>query len=393
MKILILNHNLSGHGTYHRAWPVARGLAQRGWDVTFATVSARRKYRQTEREEEGVRVIESPQWTWPGLELDDGWGPLAVRTRKTLVWREKFDWVYSFAHPPVCSAPALLGKKHGAKLAYDWCDDYADGIFPQREALRNAASKKRPLKWRLQRMAEKRESALETLMAKDADKVTVIGRALRQKTLDAGVNEDRIRLVRSGADLEFFAPRPREEARRQLGLPLGKPLMVYMANYHPDERFLIDTLEKVLARCPDAQLAYTGPALVDPPIASRLIHLGRLDWEQVPLAIAAGDVSVLPMDDTPHNRARCPQKLMDYLASGRPIATCAVGEVEDLFRENRGIGIASEPTALDFADSICRILEMPQNKRDEMGRAARQAAEARCSWDRVVDEIDRFLRD
>ena len=89
MKILILNHNLSGQGTYHRAWPVARGLARRGWDTTFATVSAQRKYRQTESEIQGVRVIESPQWTWPGLELDDGWGPLAVSSRKRLVRRER----------------------------------------------------------------------------------------------------------------------------------------------------------------------------------------------------------------------------------------------------------------------------------------------------------------
>ena len=60
MRILILNHTQRGHGTHLRAWPIAKGLARKGWDATFVTVSAERYYRTTERQQDGVRVDQPP---------------------------------------------------------------------------------------------------------------------------------------------------------------------------------------------------------------------------------------------------------------------------------------------------------------------------------------------
>jgi len=102
---------------------------------------------------------------------------------------------------------------------------------------------------------------------------------------------------------------------------------------------------------------------------------------------------VVPLDDTPHNRARCPQKLMDCLASGRPVVTCAVGETGRIFESHPGIGIVSAPTAEAFAQALLAALRMPAEEREAMGRRARQTAETEFSWERAVEEVDRFLRE
>src|SRR5262249_4989911 len=53
-----------------------------------------------------------------------------------------------------------------------------------------------------------------------AARVFTVSNSLRQLAIGAGVAEDRIRIVQNGVDLEKFAPLPRDDARRRLGLPL-----------------------------------------------------------------------------------------------------------------------------------------------------------------------------
>lgn len=396
MRILILNHNLREHGTYFRAWPIARGLAEKGHEIVMATVSPDRLYRTTKIERDGVLVYETPKWTWPLMEADEGWGPLGILERAKIAGLQKFDWVYSFAHTPNCHFPARFAMLRGARLAVDWCDDYGAGIFPQREALREASPHKRRMRWFVQRLGEKHEARMETAILRKAERVTVISEILREKAIAACVPPEKILLVPSGADLDLFSPKTQAKARLELGLPETGRLIVYIANYHPDEHFLMSVLREVFAKVADARMAYTGPMFdsagsKEPVIRDRLIHLGKLPMERVPLVVASGDVALIPMDDTPHNRARCPQKLMDYLASGRPIVTSDVGEVGRLFRQHPEIGRASKPTVETYSRDIVELLETPQERREEMGRAARHLAESYYNWPRAINAIEQFL--
>ncbi|MCX7016788.1 MAG: glycosyltransferase [Candidatus Sumerlaeota bacterium] len=398
MRLLVLNHTLREQGTYFRAWPLARGLARRGWETSFVTVSPRRYYRATVKEEDGVRVIETPNWTWPGLEKDDGWGPLGILERLRLVLRERFDWVYAFAHAPNCYTPARWAVRwRGARLAVDWCDDFGGGVFPRRESLRRGLPRPMRWKWAIQRWAERHETKTERAIVLRAEKVTVISQTLFDKAISYGVAPERLRLIRSGADLEMFKPRPREEARAALGLPIDAPILSYVANYHPDEQFLWDALEGVFAQDARVKLLFTGPPFTDPRsraprYANRLIALGRVLWERVPLILAAGDACLVPLPDTPHNRARCPQKLMDCLAAGRPVVACAVGEVGRILQSHPHVGFAPPPAAEAYADSVLQALRLSPTDWQSRSHAAREAAEREFSWERAVAETDEFLR-
>jgi len=398
MRLLVLNHTLRERGTYFRAWPIARGLARRGWETTFVTVSPRRYYRTSIREEDGVRVIETPNWTWPGLEKDDGWGPLGILERLRLVLRERFDWVYAFAHAPNCYTPARWAARwRGARLAVDWCDDFGGGVFPQREFLRSGLPRPMRWKWAVQRWAERHEARTERAILRRAEKVTVISQTLFDKAIAYGVAAPRLRLAPSGADLEMFAPRPRGEARLALGLPADSPILSYVANYHPDEQFLWDALERVFAGDALAKLLFTGPPFTDPRsrdprYAKRLIALGRIEWGRVPLVLAAGDACLVPLPDTPHNRARCPQKFLDCLAAGRPIVTNAVGEIGRIFQSHPRIGFASPPAADAYAGAMLQSLRLSPAEWQARSLAARAAAEREFSWERAVKETAEFLQ-
>ena len=62
MRLLFLNHNLREHGTYFRAFHLARELAALGHDVTLWTASEEHWYRAPREQLDGVRIVETPSW-------------------------------------------------------------------------------------------------------------------------------------------------------------------------------------------------------------------------------------------------------------------------------------------------------------------------------------------
>src|SRR5512138_1030630 len=62
MKILYLNHNIKGEGTFFRAFNFAKKLAERGHDMTVITISQNSLLRPVKYSENNVTIIESPRF-------------------------------------------------------------------------------------------------------------------------------------------------------------------------------------------------------------------------------------------------------------------------------------------------------------------------------------------
>ena len=62
-------------------------------------------------------------------------------------------------------------------------------------------------------------------------------------------------------------------------------------------------------------------------IKSHIKFLGRIAVEEVAGCLKCADVLLFPISPTPQNKARCPLKIYQYIASGVPIVTNNVGEV------------------------------------------------------------------
>jgi glycosyltransferase involved in cell wall biosynthesis len=87
---------------------------------------------------------------------------------------------------------------------------------------------------------------------------------------------------------------------------------------------------------------------------------------------------LLPLVNRGVNLARYPNRVGDFLAAGRPIATQPTGEVGSMVIEEAvGIVTGQEPEA--FAEGLDRLLQ-DEDSRQEMGRRARRLAETKLSW-------------
>ncbi|MBZ5568031.1 MAG: glycosyltransferase [Acidobacteriia bacterium] len=382
MRILTLNANLKGVGTYQRCFYFSRELARAGHQVTMATVSRVSKYRSHtyykcdwvgEHVQPGgnggpwVRMIEGPNLGYKWL---PGWGsgPLDILLRTRELAGATYDIVYGFEYQPNVSWPVYLTKRfHEYAYFSDWCDWHSG----QSSTLRGL------------HLAHRVDRFFEERIRFSARKVTVISATLRDRAISIGVPSDRVEWVKQGIDTDYVGAYPQSEMRARFGILSDVPVLA--ASCDGDMLDYIRILQRVVRRAPEALLIVIGTV---PKNARRLAEelglsrslrwTGWLSDEDYPRYLACADLCVIPLANTLLNRARFPGKILDYLAAGRAVVTNDIGEVGPIFRQNE-VGRLLPHDEEEFAAGIVKLLRDPDLCRD-LGARARQLAVQQWDW-------------
>jgi len=203
----------------------------------------------------------------------------------------------------------------------------------------------------------------------------------------------------------YTALRPRQEARRELGLPGDAFLVGYVGRLHTMgmgkgvER-LVDAA--ALARdVPITVVVVGGPADLVAAVRrrqralgqeeDRLVAPGQVSPEQVPLWLAALDVGTLPFPDTPHF-ARCasPLKLFEYLAAGLPIVASDLPALAEVLVDGETALLTPPGDAAALAAAL-RRLWADRELRARLGATTRRVA-AGFTWAARAERILAALR-
>lgn len=375
MRLLFLNHNYRFGGTYYRAMPMAEQLAARGHAVTLLTVSREHRWRLAWSVVNGVRLGEMPN-----LGQDhsgEGYGPLDNLLRCAHALAQRYDIIHMFDHKPNATFAGLGGRWRGARLVADWADWWGGpgGI--------NDVPKRRVP------AVGKFEAWWELRSKRWADGVVTISTVLQRRALEAGCSPDRVLYLPTGAAIERIQPMPLREARRALGIPEARRIVGFIGMGQGDLQIVMGALQQL----PDVWLMVIGnknPAVTDLAcsfgLGERLWQTGFVPDEQVSLHLACADVMCLPLTDRAANRGRLPNKLLDYMAAGRPTVASPVGDIEQIIRQH-GIGVLAEPEGFDQA--LAGLFD-DAALREEMGCRARQVAETTFAWPRLIERLEAF---
>lgn len=377
MRLLFLNHNYRNVGTYYRAMPMAERLARRGHEVTLLTVSPIHRWRAVWSEVNGVRLGELPNLAQNNS--GEGYGPLDNLFRLWHACRRAYDIVHMFDHKPNASFAGLSARWRGARLIADWADWWGGpgGV--------NDVPKRRfPI-------VGKFEAWWEVEQKRRADGVVTISTVLQQRALEIGCPAERVVYIPTGAATDRIAPMPVEVARRQVNAPSARAILGFIGFGQGDLAIVMEALRQL----PDVWLMVIGPeyphirALAEQyGVAERLWQTGRKLGAEVSPYLACADVMVMPMMDTAANRGRLPNKMLDYLAAGRPIVASPVGDVKTIV-EQFGVGLLAAND--EFANAIERLLK-DERLRSDMGNAARRAAETAFDWEHLIDRLEAFYQ-
>jgi glycosyltransferase involved in cell wall biosynthesis len=240
---------------------------------------------------------------------------------------------------------------------------------------------------------------------RSADLYLSVSRGLVETYLAAGMPPDRILEIPNGIDLVRFAPAPVDERlalRRDLGLPEGRPVIVFVGFFSRDKqpRVLFDawlTLQESGADA--ATLVFVGATRsayfeVDDDLAERMREdaAARGFGDRVVFAgtthrvqdyFRAADLFVLPS-----KREGLPVALLEAMSCGLPcIASRLPGSTDTIIESGvNGVLVPSGDTSA-LGEALASLLRDP-DRAAAMGAAARDTIERRFA---NVDIADRWL--
>jgi len=202
-----------------------------------------------------------------------------------------------------------------------------------------------------------------------AERVVAVSGPLAQQAQALSVDAERIDVVPNGIDRQRFQPRDRLEARRALGLPLERRLVLYLGHLSEQKGAfdLLHAFDGCRAALVGVQLVMVGDGqhaercrALARTLGVPAIFPGAQPHETVPQWLAACDLLSLPSWNE-----GMPNVVVEALACGRPVVATSVGGIPELVSEEFGVLVPPREPAL-LGDALVRAL----NERYEPVRLA-----------------------
>lgn len=186
----------------------------------------------------------------------------------------------------------------------------------------------------LPQRTDRRNAVLRVL--RDSDAVITVSEGLRQAVIALGVDPDRVLTIYQGIDADRFHPGDRAAARRRLGLPLHRTLLLWVGRMVPVKRLdvLLAACSQLASSTLDLELCLAGDGPEHTQVArtvrrsglaDRVRFVGSLRHEELPEWYRAADATVLSS-----RSEGLPNVLRESLACGTPFASTDVGSVREI---------------------------------------------------------------
>ena len=286
--------------------------------------------------------------------------------------------------------PALAyARAHGIPIVSDWIDWWGrGGLIDERRPGWYKASFGGIETW------------FEEHYRAKLDGLTTISHALMRRGVDLGCDLDRCIVINGAADLTTFAnPASREAARARVGLPATVPVVCFSGlDVLIDLPMAVRAFEIIHAQLPDARLLLVGPTGADaqacvttPDALPAITAIGKVPHKELPNVLPAADVFLLPYPNKIVNVGRWPNKIGDYMATGRPTVANPVGELIDLFSRYQIGRLASETPEAMAAEALVLLTDPVLAAR--LGQEARRVASTDLNWSSQISRLESWYRD
>jgi glycosyltransferase involved in cell wall biosynthesis len=193
-------------------------------------------------------------------------------------------------------------------------------------------------------------------------------------------HDRRIEHIPTGVNLDVFKPRPKEQARSELGIPLGRKVVAFGAGNVGEKRKGIHFLKESLGIIANTNIrgihllmfGQGSEAITGLPFPSTSV--GQIDDDnRLSVVYSAADCFVAPsLEENMANTC------LEAMSCGVPLVAFDVGGMPDLI-EHKKTGYLSRPTdGSSLAEGICWVLHTnkPSN---QLSLTARHKAEQKFS--------------
>jgi glycosyltransferase involved in cell wall biosynthesis len=361
-----------------RVWSQATALKAAGYAVSIICPKAK-GYEASQETIDGIRIFRHPL----PLEARGAAGYLAEYVT-ALFWEFvlslKVWFRYGFDAIHACNPPDLIfliGGFYKVFARKRFLFDHHD-VNPE---LYEAKFGRRDLFWKFLLLAEK-------LTFRTADITIATNQSYREIAIRrGGKSPDDVFIVRSGPNLSRVRKLPPDARWRN-----GRQFLVGYVGVIGEQEGIDLLLRAVhhialVRKRTDIQFAIVGagPALAgmtefcaELGLQDYVTFTGRVDDQALFTILSTADVCVNPDRVTAMNNISTMNKIMEYMALGKPIVQFDVIEGRYSARDASLYAKSNDPA--DFADRILELIDDPE-RRDRMGDFGRRRVETELAWE------------
>lgn len=380
-RILLLNTLLEAGGAQKAMLQLARGLRDRGHEITVATMYDKAGCREAFEQRFGVPIVDLEMKPAPSDRADRP-GKLGklwhagrgVRRLRRLLRRQRIEVLQTFSHYSNVLGP-MVARGTGVRVC----------VTSQRMRLEGRSP------WLLRADRWISRSRL-------AQRMVAVSESVRTYCIeDEGIAPDHVVTIANGLDIENWPSNgqaaDRTSLRQTLGIEPDAPMVTTVARLHPQKGYehLLEAVPGVLEAHPSAHFVWVGDGELEDALSQR-IHSAKLEGRvhltgarsDVPDLLAASDLFVLPS-----LWEGMPNAVLEAMAAGLPVVATAVDGTPEIVAEGETGWLVPPADGASLREAIRQALGDPA-RREAMGRAGRQRVERHFSLTRYVDQFEQL---
>jgi glycosyltransferase involved in cell wall biosynthesis len=367
-----------------RVWQEASALRDSGFDVTVICPTSE-QYPATREEIDGVHIHRYR----PRLEARSLGGyfleyAVALGAMTLLAWRvttrRRIDIVQACNPPDLLFLVAFpLVMLRGARFVFDHHDVSPELLMAKGKAANS---------WvvRLSRILERLTfgCAVVSIATNESYREVAISRG--------GMSAEDVFVVRSSPALGFDPVAPDTALKRGrrymvgyvgvMGVQEGLDLLLEAARLIVAQHGRHDIAFALAGNGPEAKRLRARSEAMG--LSGHVYFLGRVSDAELLLLLSTADVCVNPDEVNPMNDISTMNKVVEYMALGRPIVQFDTREGRISASSSSLYAVPNDPASL--AEAICRLLDDPE-LRAQMGARGRERFQEVLSWSRQVPNL------
>ncbi|MGB3921682.1 MAG: glycosyltransferase family 4 protein [Minisyncoccia bacterium] len=227
-------------------------------------------------------------------------------------------------------------------------------------------------------------------------KIVVITNHIKTELVRRGLKGERILIAPDATDPSLFGRISKAEARKELGFPNDKKIVLYWGNFKLWKG--VDTLAEAVSELKEEFVVMVG-ATKESDLnrirektskLSNVLVKGFQPPEDAPKYLAAADVLVIPNSAKDENSLlyTSPLKLFEYMAAERPIVVSDLPSLREILNNRNAVFF--KPDSFENLATTIKMLLSHEELQKKLARQARQDVEE-YTWDKRAEKILDFL--
>ncbi len=248
----------------------------------------------------------------------------------------------------------------------------------------------------LGRSARLRRKLTNSLIYRRLNRILCVAQAVKQDLLKNNwlVPDSKITVLPNSIDYHLFADAPDSngQIRKQSGLPDEAFVFAMIGRLDPTKgiSYLIDAFVRVRAKSPSAHLVFVGRGASMSQYQKQVRELSLSDSvhflgyrKDIPALLKAMDAFVLASV-----REGMPRVILEAMAAGVPCIATAVGGIPEIITDDETGFLVKPGDSEALADAMSKIIDMPLEKRKQIGENSTQRVKTFYSHDVIGKKLE-----